>query len=70
MMSFSSRKMIFALLQLLLFILFIFVASPESGVACSRPLFVHRHWSGENELLWQLLPNAPAPPSGGDPIHT
>ncbi|ESW34507.1 hypothetical protein PHAVU_001G158200 [Phaseolus vulgaris] len=69
MISFSSRKMLFTALQLLLFILFIFVASPESGVACSRPLFLHRHWQRENELLWQLLPNAPAPPSDGDHIH-
>ncbi|CAJ1902126.1 unnamed protein product [Sphenostylis stenocarpa] len=77
-MTFSSRKMLFRVVQLLLMVLFIFVASPESGVACSRPLFLHRHWSREDEVLWQLLPNAPAPPSGvingslsqEDPLHS
>jgi len=62
--------MVFTVLQLVLFILFIFVASPESGVACSRPLLLRGHWSRQNDLLWQLLPNAPAPPSAGFPIHT
>nr|KYP54815.1 hypothetical protein KK1_001015 [Cajanus cajan] len=68
-MALSSRKILFTVVQLLLMTLFIFVASPESGVAC-RPLLLHGQWLNEPGLLWQSLPNAPAPPSGGDPIHS
>ncbi|KAL2321021.1 hypothetical protein Fmac_029990 [Flemingia macrophylla] len=69
-MAFSSSKILITVVQLLLMTLFIFVASPESGVAC-RPLLLHGQWViREPGLLWQSLPNAPAPPSGGDPIHS
>ncbi|KAK7396416.1 hypothetical protein VNO78_17410 [Psophocarpus tetragonolobus] len=67
-MTFSSRKILFTVVQILLITLFIFVASPESGVVC-RPLFLHRQWSREYGLLLQSLENAPAPPSHGDPTH-
>ncbi|KAG5043566.1 hypothetical protein JHK87_007481 [Glycine soja] len=61
----NIRGLLFAIL---LFTLIIFVASPESGVAC-RPLFLHYQWSWDYGLLMQSLPNAPAPPSTGDPTH-
>ncbi|KAG4396325.1 hypothetical protein JHK82_053795 [Glycine max] len=68
-MAFSSRKILFTIVQLLLMTLFIFVASPDSGVAC-RPLLLHPQWSREYyELVLQVLPNAPAPPSVPDPTH-
>ncbi|KAL9285023.1 hypothetical protein ACSQ67_024553 [Phaseolus vulgaris] len=47
----------------------IFVASPDSGVACSRPLLLHRQLWTEHGLVLQSLPNGPAPPSRGSPIH-
>ncbi|QCD97714.1 hypothetical protein DEO72_LG6g2426 [Vigna unguiculata] len=67
-MALSHRRILSTVLQILLVTFMIFVASPESGVAC-RPLFLHYQWSWEYGLLFQSLPNAPAPPSGGDPTH-
>ncbi|KAG4913215.1 hypothetical protein AAZX31_19G148400 [Glycine max] len=68
-MDFSYRRFLFTVVQLLLIMLNIFVASPESRVAC-RPLLLHRQWSREYGLHLQSLPNGPAPPSGGFRIHT
>lgn len=69
-MACSYRKVLFTTLQLVLIMLTIFVASPESGVDC-RPLFLnyHYHWSWDNGLLLQSLPNGSAPPSKGDPTR-
>ncbi|KAG4913211.1 hypothetical protein AAZX31_19G148300 [Glycine max] len=67
-MALSHRRILFTVLQIILFTLIIFVASPESGVAC-RPLFLHYQWSWDYGLLMQSLPNAPAPPSTGDSTH-
>ncbi|RDX64610.1 hypothetical protein CR513_56814, partial [Mucuna pruriens] len=67
-MGLSHRKMLITVVQILLFTLIIFVASPESRVAC-RPLFLHYQWSWEYGLLMQSLPNGAAPGSTGDPTH-
>nr|KYP54816.1 hypothetical protein KK1_001016 [Cajanus cajan] len=67
-MALSHRRTLFTVLQILLFIFIIFVASPEAGVAC-RPLFLHYQWSWEYGLLMQSLPNGGAPGSTGDPTH-
>ncbi|KAL2321022.1 hypothetical protein Fmac_029991 [Flemingia macrophylla] len=67
-MALSHRRTLFTVLQILLFTLVIFVASPESGVSC-RPLFLHYQWSWEYGLLMQSLPNGNAPGSGGDNTH-
>jgi len=68
-MAFSHKKMLFTVLQILLILFTIFIAFPQSGVAC-RPLLVHNEWSSEYGLVWQLLSNSPAPPSGGgDTTH-
>ncbi|KEH23879.1 hypothetical protein MtrunA17_Chr7g0260881 [Medicago truncatula] len=69
-MAFSHKKMLFTVQQILLILFTIFIASPQSGVAC-RPLLVHNdQWSSEYGLVWQLLANSPAPPSGGgEPTH-
>jgi len=48
----------------------IFVASPDCGVGCSRPLLLHHQWWREEGLVLQSLPNGPAPPSTGSRIHT
>ncbi|RDX90819.1 hypothetical protein CR513_27283, partial [Mucuna pruriens] len=68
-MAFSYRKFLFTVLQLLFIILAVFLSSPQSGVAC-RPLLLHRQESREYGLLFQSLPNGPAPPSSGSHIHT
>ncbi|KAK7336834.1 hypothetical protein VNO77_17384 [Canavalia gladiata] len=68
-MAFKCRKILFTVVQILLITLAIFVASHESEVAC-RPLLLHHQWSRDQGLLWQSLPNAPSPPSAGDPTHT
>lgn len=67
-MDFSYRKILFTFVQFMLILVTIFIASPQSGVAC-RPLSLHREWSREYGLLWQLLSNNPAPGSNGDPTH-
>ncbi|ESW34510.1 hypothetical protein PHAVU_001G158500 [Phaseolus vulgaris] len=69
MTGFSVRRLLFTVLQLVLIMITIFVASPDSGVACSRPLLLHRQLWTEHGLVLQSLPNSPAPPSRGSPIH-
>jgi len=70
MAGFSDRRLLFTVLQLVLIMVTIFVASPDSGVACSRPLLLPRQRWSEHRLVLQSLPNGPAPPSSGFHGHT
>ncbi|BAT85512.1 hypothetical protein VIGAN_04307000 [Vigna angularis var. angularis] len=71
MAGFCDRRCLFRVLQILFIMITIFVASPDSGVGCSRPLLLrHQWWREEERLVLQSLPNAPAPPSTGSKIHT
>ncbi|KAE9590446.1 hypothetical protein Lalb_Chr20g0107841 [Lupinus albus] len=67
-MAVSFNKILFIVLQLVLVIFIIFVASPQSRADC-RPLLLHFQWSNEYGLLLQALPNGHAPPSGGSKDH-
>ncbi|CAL0310379.1 unnamed protein product [Lupinus luteus] len=64
-MAFSYSKI---LLLVVMIILTIFVASPHDGVD-ARPLLSHFQHSKEYELSFPILPNNPAPESGGSKDH-
>ncbi|CAL5193720.1 unnamed protein product [Lathyrus oleraceus] len=64
-MAFSYRNILFTIVLMLVTI---FIACPQSGVGC-RPLLLHSEWSNQYGLLWQLLANGPAPVSDGDHTH-
>ncbi|KAL5059661.1 hypothetical protein RYX36_031265 [Vicia faba] len=65
-MAFSYRMILF---RVLLLVLIIFVTSQTR--VDGRPLSINYYeWSSwGNGLLLQSLPNAPVPPSTGDPTH-
>ncbi|KAK7245389.1 hypothetical protein RIF29_40229 [Crotalaria pallida] len=67
-MAFSFNKILFIVLQFVLIMLTVFVASPQGVVEC-RPLLAHFQWSREYGLLMQALPNGNAPGSGGSNDH-
>ncbi|CAL0310380.1 unnamed protein product [Lupinus luteus] len=67
-MAFSFKKIFFIVLHLVVIMFTIFVASPQSRVAC-RPLLLNNHLSQARELNLQALSNDPAPSSGGSNDH-
>ncbi|OIW03414.1 hypothetical protein TanjilG_12011 [Lupinus angustifolius] len=67
-MAFSLKKIIFIVVHLVVIMFTIFVASPQSGVAC-RPLLLNNQLSVAHELHLQARSNNPAPPSGGSKDH-
>lgn len=69
MACFCDRRCLFRVLQILFIMITIFVASPDSGVGCSRPLLLRPQWWREEEGLVLQSLRGPAPPSTGSPVH-